>query len=263
MSRRAFLAELLARKREEVARSHAAGVVDRLRELAAAAPPPRSLGAVLSPSGGATRVIAEVKRASPSVGSIRELDPAVIARAYVRGGAAAISVLTDAAGFGGSLDDLRAVREAVAVPLLRKDFILDPVQLLEARAAGADAVLLIVAALDPTALRGLTEAAAELGLEALVEVHTGAELDRARAAGARLIGINHRDLGTFEVDLGVSERLLPGMRGDEVVVCESGIRGPADVARLRAAGAANFLVGEALVRADDPGRLLETLRGAR
>jgi indole-3-glycerol phosphate synthase len=255
------LAGILARKVEEVAARRAA-LPDR--ELAAAArdvAPPRDFGAALAPAGGPVRVVAEVKRASPSLGAIRSgLDAVEQARRYAAAGAAAISVLTDGPGFGGSLDDLRAVRRAVDVPLLRKDFVVDRYQLLEARAAGADAALLIAAALPDDGLLRLREDCDALGLAALVEVHDDRELDAALAAGARLVGVNNRNLATFVVDLATSERLLPRLPRDVKGVAESGVKGPADVRRLRAIGAANFLVGEALVRADDPGALLAELR---
>jgi indole-3-glycerol phosphate synthase len=233
------------------------------RDLAARArdaPAPRPFEAALSLRGGPVRVIAEVKRASPSAGAIRAgLDASAQARAYAAAGAAAISVLTDGPGFGGSLADLAAARAAVDVPLLRKDFVLDRYQLLEARAHGADAALLIVAALDAGALRRLLDACGELGLAALVEVHDAPEVDLALAAGARIVGVNNRDLRTFRVDLAVSEALLPrlprGVRG----VAESGVRTAEDARRLRRAGAANLLVGEALVRAEDPGALLREM----
>jgi indole-3-glycerol phosphate synthase len=253
---------ILARKRDEV-------IVDRAmtpeRELEAAVadlPPPLDFAAALSAAGGPVRVIAELKRASPSQGAISEaLDAEEQARHYAAAGAAAISVLTDGPGFGGSLDDLAEVRGAVELPLLRKDFIVEPYQLLEARANGADAALLIVAALDDDELRRLHDACLELGLAALVEVHSAAELDRALAAGARLVGVNNRDLSTFAVDLAVSEELLPRLPPEVKGVAESGVRGPAEVRRLRACGAANFLVGEALVRAPDPRALLRELMG--
>jgi len=259
-----FLDQILARKRTEVDERRAA-LADR--ELAARvkdAPPPRPFEAGLSLRGGPVRVIAEVKRASPSVGAIDTgLDAPAQARRYAAAGAAAISVLTDGPGFGGSLDDLRAVRAAVDVPLLRKDFVLDRYQLLEARAAGADAALLIVAALPPDPLRRLLDACGELGLAALVEVHDAPEAEVALRAGARIVGVNNRDLRSFVVDLATSERVLPMLPADVRGVAESGVKTPADAARLRRAGAANLLVGEALVRAEDPGRLLRELCGER
>lgn len=209
---------------------------------------PRSLFAALSKRGGPRRVIAEVKRRSPSAGLIAEIpDPGALAKAYVAQGAAAISVLTNGPHFGGTLADLSAVRGAVDVPVLRKEFIVDPVQLDEAAAAGADAVLLIAAVLG-RGLRRMLDVATGAGLEALVEVHDEAELDLALEAGARVIGINNRDLRTFVVDLAVTERLAPRVPGDVVLVAESGVRGHDDLRRLEAAGVSNFLVGEYLVK---------------
>ena len=255
-----FLSDILARKRVEV---EAARRSLPERELAARvkdAAPPRAFEAALSLRGGPARIIAEVKRASPSAGAIRAgLDAPAQARAYAAAGAAAVSVLTDGPGFGGSLADLAAVRAAVEVPLLRKDFVVDRYQLLEARASGADAALLIVAALDPGTLERLLAAAAELGLAALVEVHDEAEVETALAAGARIVGVNNRNLRTFAVDLAVSERLLPLLPDRVRGVAESGVRTAEDARRLRRAGAANLLVGEALVRAADPGALVREM----
>jgi indole-3-glycerol phosphate synthase len=252
-----FLGDILVRKRAEVEASRRALPERELAARARDAPAPRGFDAALSLAGGPPRIVAEVKRASPSAGAIRAgLDAPAQARLYAAAGAAAISVLTDGPGFGGSLADLREVRGAVDLPLLRKDFVLERYQLVEARAHGADAALLIVAALDPGTLRALLAECAELGLSALVEVHDEAEVEVALAAGARTIGVNNRNLRTFAVDLAVSERLLPllpaGVRG----VAESGVRTPDDARRLRRAGAANLLVGEALVRAADPGALI-------
>jgi indole-3-glycerol phosphate synthase len=255
-----FLADILARKRDEVEAARRAVPEAELRARARERAAPRPFEAALSLRGGPLRVIAEVKRASPSQGAIRaSLDAVDQARAYAAAGAAAISVLTDGPGFGGSLADLAAVRAAVELPLLRKDFVLDRYQLLEARAHGADAALLIVAALEERALRGLLEACGELGLAALVEVHDEAEAAAALRAGARIVGVNNRNLSTFAVDLAVSERLLPSLPADVRGVAESGVRGADDALRLRRAGAANLLVGEALVRAADPGALLREL----
>ena len=257
-----FLADILARKRAELEASRSAVPERELAARARDLPTPRGFEGALSPAGGPVRVVAEVKRASPSAGAIRSrLDAPAQARAYAAAGAAAISVLTDGPGFGGSLADLAAVRAAVDLPLLRKDFLLDRYQLLEARVHGADAALLIVAALEPDALTRLLGAAADAGLAALVEVHDEAELESALAAGARIVGVNNRNLRTFAVDLAVSERLLPllpaGIRG----VAESGVRSAEDARRLRRAGAANLLVGEALVRAADPGALIREMVG--
>jgi indole-3-glycerol phosphate synthase len=230
-----------------------------LRAEASEQPPPRDLVRALAAPG--LSVVAEIKRASPSRGPIdRNLDPATLAATYERGGAAAISVLTERHHFLGSLDDLRMVRAAVELPVLRKDFIVDPAQIWEARAVGADAVLLIVAALDDTEFAGLLNETHEAGMEALVEAHDANELDRARSAGARVIGINNRDLGSFAVDLGTAERLAGNLAG-VVSIAESGIWSPADARRMQDAGYDAVLVGESLVRAPDPQRLLAGLRG--
>ena len=207
-------------------------------------------------------VIAEVKRRSPSAGVIREdLDPAERASLYARHGAAAISVLTDQPHFGGSVDDLRSAAASVAVPLLRKDFILDELQVLEARAAGAAAVLLIVRALAPDRLAALLVAAREAGLDALVEVHTAAELDRALEAGAGIIGVNSRDLDTFRIDVGTAWALLARVPADRVAIAESGMQQPEDVERAADAGADAVLVGTALSASEDPAALLRRLAG--
>jgi indole-3-glycerol phosphate synthase len=255
-----FLDDILRRKRDEVAERRRARGEGELEAAAASAPAASGLFERLSDRGGPARVIAEVKRASPSAGAIRaELDAPGQAKRYAEAGAAAVSVLTDGPGFGGSLADLEACRAAVSAPLLRKDFVIDRYQLLEARAAGADAALLIVAALSRAALDELLAATTAAGLEALVECHDEAELETALAAGSRLVGINNRDLRSFRVDLGASERLLPRVPPGVRAVVESGVRSIDDAARLRRAGAANFLVGEALVRADDPATLLAAI----
>jgi len=254
------LDEILLRKAAEVASRRSETPEAELAARARQAPPPRRFAAALSPRGGPVRVVAEVKRASPSAGAIdASLDAPGQGARYAAGGAAAISVLTDGPGFGGSLADLAAVRAAVDVPVLRKDFVLERYQLLEARACGADAALLIVAALPGDLLRRRLDDCGDLGLEALVEVHDEREAEAAVGAGARVVGVNNRDLKTFRVDLATSERILPLLPAGIIGVAESGIRGPAEVRRLRAAGAANFLVGEALVRAPDPGPLLAAL----
>ncbi len=252
-----FYDEVREVKEREVAAL--AGSDAELSARAAAAAPARSLRAALRAAPPA--IIAEIKRASPSKGSIRaDLDAPAQARTYVRGGAAAISVLTEGKYFHGSLADLAAVRAAVQVPVVRKDFILDRRQLLAGRAHGADAALLIVGFLPPGKLAELMAAARGIGLEALVEVHDEEELARALDAGADIIGINNRCLRTLEVDLAVSERLLPRVPPACVTVVESGILGPADAARLRRAGASAFLVGEYLVRAADPAAAIAELR---
>jgi indole-3-glycerol phosphate synthase len=219
--------------------------------------------ALQSPRGGAPALIAEVKKASPSAGIIcPDFDPVRIAREYEAAGAACLSVLTDENFFQGSAEHLRQVRAAVKLPLLRKDFIIDPRQILEAREMGADAILLIVRILNDRTLKGLHGVAAECGLTVLVEVHDEAELDRAMAIGARLIGVNNRDLDTFKVDLGTTERLAAKAKG-KLLVAESGIHTRADVERVQKAGAGAILVGEALMKNPDgiAAKVLELLTG--
>jgi indole-3-glycerol phosphate synthase len=255
-----FLSDILARKAGEVEAARRARPERELRAALSDAPPPRDFAGALSPRGGPLRLVAEVKRASPSAGAIAAaLDAPGRAARYQAAGAACVSVLTDGPGFGGALADLAAVRSRVDLPLLRKDFVLDGYQLLEARAAGADAALLIAAALPGEALPRLLDACGGLGLAALVEVHDEAELEAALGAGARLVGVNNRDLRSFAVDLATSERLLPRLPADVRGVAESGVRTAADARRLRAAGAANLLVGEALVRAEDPAALMREM----
>ena len=252
------LDKILAVKRQEV--SALRGKSAELRLQAADAPPPRGFARALS-SGPRPRVIAEFKRASPSKGEIRPgADPAQIARAYESAGAAALSVLTDRDFFRGSLDDLQKARAAVGVPVLRKDFTIDALQLVEARAAGADAALLIVAALGDAQLRELLGQARELGLDALVEVHDEPELERALACGSDLIGINNRDLRDFKTDVRVTRALLPACAG-RTVVSESGLDSAETLQALEREGASAFLIGEALMREPDPGAALRRLRG--
>ena len=205
-------------------------------------------------------MIAEVKKASPSAGVIRpDFQPAAIAESYEAGGAACLSVLTDERYFQGHRDYLAEARDACALPVLRKDFIVDSWQVLESRALGADCILLIVAALDDGPLRDLHGHARELGLDVLVEVHDEAELGRALAIDAQLVGVNNRDLHRFATDLGTSERLRPLVPAERTLVAESGIHTRADVARLQRAGINAFLVGEAFMRAKDPGAALREL----
>jgi indole-3-glycerol phosphate synthase len=254
------LDRIFAAKRLELEQRKRAAAFDEICELAAQAPVPRGFVAALSRRRPA--IIAEIKRASPSKGDILPgLDPAIVAGSYAADGAAAISVLTDA-HFKGSLDDLRIVRAAVDLPLLRKDFIFDDYQIHEARAAGADCILLILSMLARQQARDLADLAAELGMAVLVEVHDRAQLDDAEAIGARLIGINNRDLHTFKTDIGVTELLLAAYRGEALIVSESGIETPADIRRLYAAGARAFLIGESLLRGGDPSRRLSALVGA-
>jgi indole-3-glycerol phosphate synthase len=256
-----ILGGIIERKRREVGLRRSELPEDVLERRIEEMSPPRSLFAALCDGGGDSRIIAEIKRASPSRGNLNTgIDPAALAGVYREAGAAGVSVLTDTAGFGGTFEDLAAVRSCVDIPVLCKDFFLDRYQLLEARYHGADVILLIVAALDEKELRFLHAQAAALQLEVLVEVHDEDELARAAALpGCRLIGINNRNLDTFAVDLAVSERLAPLVPAGVRVVAESGVQTPRDVRRLRETGLVNFLVGEALVTAPDPGELLKQL----
>ncbi|MGF0312717.1 indole-3-glycerol-phosphate synthase [Rhodococcus sp. 14-2483-1-1] len=222
-----------------------------VKAAAKAAPAPLDAAAALREDG--IGVIAEVKRASPSKGALADIgDPAVLARAYEQGGARIISVLTEERRFHGSLADLDAVRAAVSIPVLRKDFIVGPYQIHEARAHGADVILLIVAALEQDALASLLDRTESLGMTALVEVHTEAEADRALEAGARVIGINARNLKTLEIDRDSFGRIAPGLPSEVIRVAESGVRGTADLLAYAGAGADAVLVGEGLVTAGDP-----------
>jgi indole-3-glycerol phosphate synthase len=258
------LDEICAAKRAHVARTRAAVSEAALFARLGDAPPLRPFAAALERhlAEGRWGLIAEIKKASPSAGLIRpDFDPAALARAYMAGGASCLSVLTDAPFFQGSDDDLAAARAAAALPVLRKDFILDPYQILESRCIGADCVLLIMAALSDANARELAAEVKELGLDVLAEVHDAAELDRALQLGARLIGINNRNLKTLEVDLGVAERLAPEVPPDRIVVAESGIRGPQDLGRLALAGIRSFLVGETLMRQQDVAAATRRLLG--
>lgn len=248
------LAEICARKREHVAARKAAVPESRLRAAAAEAPAVRPFAAALERAVmlGRYGLITEIKKASPSRGLIRaDFAPAALARAYEAGGATCLSVLTDTPYFQGSDDDLTAARAACARPVLRKDFIVDPYQVVESRALGADCILLIIAALDDALARDLAAAARELGVDVLVEVHDRGELDRALRLDAKLIGINNRDLKTLKVDLQTTEELAPLVPPGRLIVGESGISDPGDLDRLAAAGARCFLVGESLMRAGD------------
>jgi indole-3-glycerol phosphate synthase len=255
-----ILDRIVADKREELARRQREQPFETLRRLAEQATPPRSLAAALR--ARAPGLIAEVKRASPSRGVLRaDLDAAALARTYAEAGAAAVSVLTEERYFQGSLADLKAAREAVDVPLLRKDFVFDMYQVFEARAYGADAILLIAAILNPGLLTSLIALARSLGLECLVEVHDEPELERALMAGAEIVGVNNRDLRTFEVDLATTERLRPLVPPEVTVVAESGVHTRADVQRLAALGVHGVLIGEALVTAGDPAANIRELFG--
>lgn len=254
-----ILRRIVASKRDELARLESRR--DALAEAAAAVPPARDFHAALV-RPGAVALIAECKRRSPGAGEIRPgLDPGDLARAYADHGASALSVLTDAEFFGGTLDDLAAARSAAPLPALRKDFTLDSLHLLEARAGGADAVLLIVRILDDATLARLHAEAEDLGMAVLVEAHDAEEVRRGLDAGARILGINNRDLATFTTDLDTTLRLLEHVPDEVVVVSESGIRTPDDVRRIGAAGVDAILVGETLLRADDPGLAAASLAG--
>jgi indole-3-glycerol phosphate synthase len=248
-----FLARAVADARSDAERRAQRLPLHAVRAAAAELPRTRGLRDAVRRGPEGPRVIAEVKRRSPSKGDIRiDLDPAALAAAYAAGGASAVSVLTEPCHFAGSPDDLLAVRAAVGLPVLRKDFVTSAYQVWEARAWGADAVLLIVAALDPASLRALLTEAAEAGLDALVEVHTVPEAEVAAAAGASLVGVNARDLATLEVDPGRFAAVRQAVAAGTVLVAESGIRDPAGVRAAGDAGADAVLVGEALVRAPDP-----------
>jgi indole-3-glycerol phosphate synthase len=252
------LDDIIAGVRADLAGRQERTPLPAVAELAAAAPPPRRVTSALR--GPTLAVIAEVKRRSPSKGALATIaEPAALASQYERGGAAAISVLTEERRFGGSLADLDAVRAEVDTPLLRKDFVVADYQVHEARAHGADLVLLIVAALADQDLRRLHDLVCSLGMTPLVEVHDEEETRRAVALGAEVIGVNARDLKTLEVDPAVFERLSPQIPADRVRIAESGVSGREDAARYAAAGADAVLVGEALVRAADPSALLAEL----
>ena len=259
-----FLREIVERKRQVVeklrADSSAGALRTRALEIRKNAIQHR-LRRTMEAESPQLKIVAEFKRRSPSLGRIRtDLSPVDIARRYERGGACAISVLTDEESFGGSMDDLIAVRSSTHLPVLRKDFIIDPIQIYEAASAGADAVLLIAAALNNTSLGRLRELAEdELGLDALVEVHTPDELRQALSAGATLIGVNNRDLHTFEVSLNTSERLIAEAPPDKVMLSESGLQNAESLGRLHALGFRGFLIGEALMRAPDPETALRDL----
>ena len=259
-----ILQRIMAVKAEEVAAAQAQLPLAQVQAAARTAAPARDFaGAMRSRiSAGRSAVIAEVKKASPSKGILREsFDPASIAASYERHGAACLSVLTDRQFFQGKLDDLKAARGACGLPVLRKDFMMDPYQVYEARAAGADCILLIVAALTAEKLHELEAVAFELGLSVLVEVHDGAELETALQLKSPLIGINNRNLRTFETTLETTLGLLSRVPGDRLVITESGILKPEDVARMRAHQVHGYLVGEAFMRAPDPGVELERLFG--
>jgi indole-3-glycerol phosphate synthase len=256
------LADLVAGALEDASERRAARSLAEVEADALAAPAPRDALAALAPADR-VKIIAEVKRASPSRGALAEIrDPAGLAVSYQTGGASAISVLTEKRRFGGSLDDLRDVRAAVELPVLRKDFIAEPYQVFEARAAGADLVLLIVAALEQPLLTELYRLIGELGMTALVEAHSAAEVDRALEIGAQLVGVNARDLTTFQLDRELFGTLAGSIPSGVIRVAESAVTSPADVAHYREAGADVVLIGEALVTGDDPVTTLESFLAA-
>ena len=262
MNRNIF-SEIIDRKRQAVARLRAhptaRGFRERALEIRANAAPHRFLQAMESDSRR-LKIIAEFKRRSPSVGMIRnDLSASEVARSYERGGACAISVLTDEEYFGGSIADLGGVRASTGLPVLRKDFIIDPIQLYEAAIAGADAVLLIAGALDAALAKLRAIAEDELGLDALVEVHTSEELRLALSAGARIIGVNNRDLRTFRVSLNTSERLIAEAPRDRIMISESGLQSAKSLRHLQTLGFRAFLIGEALMRAPNPETALRDL----
>lgn len=265
MSIPSVLKKIIATKHDEIAAGRYRTPRAELRSRAGDAAPTRGFAAALnSCMARGTAVIAEVKKASPSAGVIRaDFRPDDIARAYKEGGAACLSVLTDTLYFQGHLDDLGTARNACELPVLRKDFIVDPWQLLQSRCAGADCILLIVAALGHSQLQDLCGEALEWGLDVLVEVHDEAEMETALTLGdVCLLGVNNRNLHDFTTDLAISERLRELLPDERALITESGIRAPADVARMRAAGIHAFLVGEAFMREEDPGEALRELFAA-
>jgi len=254
-----ILDEIIENKKAEIESSKRASPLEVLQEKLKDALPARNFFDAIKPNGQ-LKIISEIKHASPSKGIFREdFDPIEIARSYSKAGASAISVLTDEKYFKGKLSYLKSIRENVDTPLLRKDFIVDPYQVYEARIYGADALLLIVAALDQASLTGLLELTHSLRMNAIVEVHDAEELERALDAGARIIGINNRDLRTFNVDLNVSVNLSRKIPEGKIVIAESGIGSIEDIDNLRAQGVHVFLIGETFMKAPDPGEKLKEL----
>jgi indole-3-glycerol phosphate synthase len=259
-----ILKKIVARKWQEIAERSAEVSIDALRERLADADAPRGFAAAIDAriAAGHAGVIAEIKKASPSKGVLRaDFRPAEIAASYAANGAACLSVLTDVDFFQGGDDYLRQARAACALPVIRKDFIVDPYQVVEARAMSADCILLIVSCLEDAQLRALNDLAHQLGMDVLIEVHDAAELERALQVDNRLIGINNRNLRTFEVSLNTTLDLLASIPADRRVVTESGIHTPADVQLMRDHDVHAFLVGEAFMRAEDPGARLAELFG--
>lgn len=256
------LDHILTYKRVEVAARKALWPETEMEQMARAQSAPRGFAAALKAKADRPALIAEIKKASPSRGIIRvDFDPPALARAYEQGGATCLSVLTDGPSFQGHEEYLIAARAACALPALRKDFMVDPWQIAESRAIGADAILIIMAAVDDELAADLADAASALGMDALVEVHDEFELERALVLDAQLIGVNNRSLASFDTDLGVTERLAARVPGDCLLVSESGIASAADIARLSSAGARAFLVGESLMRQPDVAAATRALLG--
>ncbi len=256
-----ILDDILENKKLEVAHAKQKISLQRLRDEAAKCPAPKDFFGAMSSAGGEIRIIAEIKQASPSKGILsKDFDPVKIAAAYADAGADAISVLTDAKFFKGSLEDLKNVRNTVDLPLLRKDFIIDPYQIYEAKIYGADAVLLIVAALSPGLLEELKSEAKDLGLHTLVEVHNEQELEVALSKKCKIIGINNRDLKTFNVNMQTSIRLKSLIPHDILVISESGIASSEDIQNLKSHGISSFLIGESFMKSDKPKNKINELK---